>query len=243
MYCIYKITNTENGKIYIGRTGNLKRRIKEYRTHSKAPNKRSKYEIMMEMNKYGFDKFAFSVLEDDLTLEESCEREEYWIKELNSTDPSIGYNSKAGGIVGKLAERTTKRINKAKKTNESFYGNFIVLEYSDPSIPSEYQKDPLIIINLDTDSILEFSCAKDAAKALNTKPTTITTVKNAGTTYKGYFVFSANRRNRERILEHVKSTDEKNIKRYGKRKSCSSLRYPEALAVLNRYLSSDCRDY
>lgn len=243
MYCIYKITNTENGKIYIGRTGNLKRRIKEYRTHSKAPNKRSKYEIMMEMNKYGFDKFAFSVLEDDLTLEESCEREEYWIKELNSTDPSIGYNSKAGGIGGKQAKRTTERRSKAKKTKESSYGDFIVLEYADPSLPSEYQKDPLIIINLDTNSIIEFKCARDVADAIGSKPMHVTSAKNSGKTCCGYFVFSAKEKARKRILDHIKSSDERNVKRYGRRKNCSAVRYPEALAVLNRYLSSDCRDY
>ena len=47
MYCIYKITNSVNGMIYIGRTNNIKRRIKEYRCKSKSPfKKKSKYRIV-----------------------------------------------------------------------------------------------------------------------------------------------------------------------------------------------------
>ena len=50
MGCIYIIKNNINGLIYIGKTIDLKRRIKEYKYKSRKLNNHSSYRIMKEIN-------------------------------------------------------------------------------------------------------------------------------------------------------------------------------------------------
>lgn len=114
MGVIYKITNIDNGKIYVGQTRNLKRRIKEYKYKSKKLNKKSKYGIVIEMNKIGFDNFKFEIIEEanDSLLNE---KEIYWINKLDSRNPLIGYNSKEGGKGGSLIELSKHKMSESSK--------------------------------------------------------------------------------------------------------------------------------
>lgn len=98
---IYIITNTINGKVYIGQTiTSIEQRWKEHCRRAKY----SKYLINRAMNKYGVENFTIDTLEqcDRSILDE---REIYYIHLYNSTDKSIGYNVSLGGKTPKFEKR------------------------------------------------------------------------------------------------------------------------------------------
>lgn len=88
---IYKITNTVNGKIYIGKTErDIKTRWAEHVRH------KLDYSILSQaIQKYGADKFSIECIEivkDNINI-----REQYWINYFNSTNHDKGYNITLGG--------------------------------------------------------------------------------------------------------------------------------------------------
>ena len=96
---IYKITNTVNNKIYIGKTEEtIERRFYEHKLNVKTGHKRSR--LYSAMKHYGVDKFIVEELDHSDSSEELCEKERYWIKTLNSQDPEVGYNIASGGEGG-----------------------------------------------------------------------------------------------------------------------------------------------
>lgn len=90
MMGIYKITYP-NGKIYIGLSNNIKRRIQEHN----APSNTSTV-CDLAIKKYGRVK-EIEILEFVNNHIELQARETYWIKKLNSRDRNVGYNVAAGG--------------------------------------------------------------------------------------------------------------------------------------------------
>lgn len=87
---IYKITNTLNGKIYVGQTRqNLNRRINGHKNSS------VKRGIDAAIAKYGWKNFIAEVIET-CPVEQLNEREIFWIAELKSKVPN-GYNLTDGG--------------------------------------------------------------------------------------------------------------------------------------------------
>jgi group I intron endonuclease len=100
---IYLITNKINNKKYIGKC-------------EKLPNKTNYYfgsgiAIKSAIKKYGKENFTKEILEENLTKENICEREIYWIKELN-THSEIGYNLTDGGDgILNLSEKMRKKLS------------------------------------------------------------------------------------------------------------------------------------
>ena len=88
---IYKITNLQNNKVYIGQTIHPDKRWWEHcqraRTHI------DQYPIHLAIFKYEPDNFKMEILE---WTEDFDEREKYWIKTLNTLAPN-GYNVVEGG--------------------------------------------------------------------------------------------------------------------------------------------------
>ena len=83
MIGIYKITNKENGKSYIGQSVNIERRLQEH-------IRRDKQYIDMAIQKYGSQNFTFETIEE-CDIDNLDEREEYWTLYYNSIAPN-GYN-------------------------------------------------------------------------------------------------------------------------------------------------------
>lgn len=81
---IYKIQNKINGKIYIGQTNNLKRRIQEHK-HDRRMN----HPIHNAIEKYGFDNFDISLL---YYGENYNYEEKKYIKLFKSNCKEFGYN-------------------------------------------------------------------------------------------------------------------------------------------------------
>lgn len=89
-YCIYKITNTVNNKIYIGKTKRrLCNRMSDHRYFAK---KGSSSPISRAISKYGWENFTVEVIETCASEEDMNQKEVDVILECKSTDPMIGYN-------------------------------------------------------------------------------------------------------------------------------------------------------
>lgn len=94
MSYIYKITNSINNKIYIGKTNKtIQQRFQEYIQDSKR-ERNEKRPLYDAMNKYGIENFYIEQIEE-CSLEEASEREKYWIEYYNSF--KYGYNATLGG--------------------------------------------------------------------------------------------------------------------------------------------------
>lgn len=95
-WCIYKHTNKINGKVYIGQT--CQKPEERWRNGEGYFGQGLFYNAI---KKYGWDNFQHDILEDNiLTLEETNEKEKYYIKQFHSCvyDPLCnGYNLTWGG--------------------------------------------------------------------------------------------------------------------------------------------------
>lgn len=104
---IYLITNTVNGKCYIGQSVDIERRWGEHKTCKKD------YPLYHAFEKYGLENFKWDVLLE--CPEESLDFfEKAMISGYNSIAP-CGYNLKDGGANGRSSEETKAKISAAKK--------------------------------------------------------------------------------------------------------------------------------
>lgn len=90
MGIIYKRTNLINGKVYIGQT------IQDLQTRMTCENNGTQV-ISRAIKKYGKNNFKNEIIDVANTREELNEKEKYWIKFYDSTNPEKGYNRNAGG--------------------------------------------------------------------------------------------------------------------------------------------------
>lgn len=91
---IYKITNLETQRAYIGRSTDVKKRLTEHVKGAFNISTIADQEIHRVMRREGVDKFSFEVLEK-VEKEKLNEREKYWIDFYQTQ--SYGYNQNKGG--------------------------------------------------------------------------------------------------------------------------------------------------
>lgn len=163
--CVYCHTNKINGKKYIGRTNNTKRRWRgggiEYK-----PDKNGNENVAFwnAIQKYGWDNFEHEVLISNLTLDESKEIEKYYIKYYqtfigfykNKKDRK-GYNSTLGGegtkgLCGKLhpnygKKMTPERIDFFKTHNSRAINEFLL----DGTFVKKWDKEKDVVDNFGID--------------------------------------------------------------------------------------------
>jgi group I intron endonuclease len=95
---IYKLTCSENGKIYIGKTINLKHRLQRYKNFTQKTN--GKYHFQNAILKYGWDSFTLEILEEFTSFDKFNEehknnllkREAHYIELFDTTNREVGYN-------------------------------------------------------------------------------------------------------------------------------------------------------
>lgn len=109
---IYKITNSVNGMIYIGKTKrDISIRWKQHCNDAKNPLKR--FRIHDDILKYGADNFKCEIIDEAQTDEEACEKEVFWINHYHCRFPE-GYNvskgGKNGGNLVKIKNETTGEV-------------------------------------------------------------------------------------------------------------------------------------
>ena len=94
---LYKITNTLNSKIYIGRSKVPSYRYRRHIQESKNIEKSKRTQkIHFAINELGLDNFIFEVFEECENYFLACEREIFWINHYHSDEDDFGYNDKVG---------------------------------------------------------------------------------------------------------------------------------------------------
>jgi group I intron endonuclease len=125
---VYKITNSHNGKVYIGSSNNIGIRWNKHL--SLLRNGKSKQKLMQkDFDRHGESLFSISILEKINVEKERFEREDFYIEKFKSYNEEFGYNThqKSTSPVGrKVSEETRKKIGESqigKKLSEDHKNN------------------------------------------------------------------------------------------------------------------------
>lgn len=115
---IYKITNNFNGKCYVGQSIDIYKRWADHKSayqHKVYPEK----VLYKAFKKYGIGNFTFEIIEK-CKKNKLDEREEYWIKKLNSF--KNGYNMNSGGHShsGSWAKRPNKYLRNYRRWQKDY---------------------------------------------------------------------------------------------------------------------------
>lgn len=117
-YCVYIHTNKINGKIYIGITNNIERRWRNNGIEYK-PKKDNTRPFWNAICKYGWENFNHEIVNKNLTFEDACELERYYIKLSGATNNNVGYNVAKGGNGGLIYKEHPKGMKGKKHTDNS----------------------------------------------------------------------------------------------------------------------------
>lgn len=221
MCCIYIITNMLNNKIYIGKTKDFKRRYKEYKYKSRNLNKHSKYLIMEEINKYGFENFKMDVLEE-CDIDKLNDREIFWINTLNSKDPEIGYNSKDGGLGGKLNQTSKDKMSVSSK------------KFKHSEETKLKKSKPIFVVQ--NNNVFLFQSAKIYGDLIHKDRSEVTSSIKRGIKINNSYVFYQDKNDRKSTMIKIY-----NKKCYGCKRALESLSdYLLAYSIVESYVK--CRD-
>jgi group I intron endonuclease len=115
---IYRITNTINGKVYIGRT--IQPLAHRWQQHVQDV-RRYTFPLHNAIRKYGTDGFTAEVVHHAKTREELRKMETFFIILHQSHKPENGYNMTLGGDGGEVPNAATRvkmsRAHKGKKSS------------------------------------------------------------------------------------------------------------------------------
>lgn len=121
--CIYRLTNTKNGKKYIGKTVNYERRMKCHRY-----SKKTKTYLHNSIRKYGWDAFKKEILIDNVPEEDLDNLEISYIAVENTMTPN-GYNLTIGGegcsgyIHTDVGKKRMSKAQKKRRANREQFGS------------------------------------------------------------------------------------------------------------------------
>ena len=107
---VYKITNTVNGKIYVGQT--IHSLATRWHYHVKSSVKGSTCALHSAIRKYGKEAFKVEKLTIADSLEDLNQKEALYIIQLNTLVPT-GYNLTSGGANGEMSKETRSKIQEA----------------------------------------------------------------------------------------------------------------------------------
>lgn len=104
MIGIYKITNPK-GRVYVGQSINLQRRLKEYQVLSKSLGQ---VKLHYSFKKYGINNHTFEVLEECL-LQELNIRERYWQDFYSTLERGLNCYLTSTDILPKICSEESRR--------------------------------------------------------------------------------------------------------------------------------------
>lgn len=117
---IYKFLNKSNGKVYIGQSKDIYKRLA---SHIYRINYKKLFYLHNSIKKYGIENFVINIIEL-ISLEKLDEREQYWIDYYKSYNRERGYNlaPKAASMRGfKMPEES--KLVMAEKRRKYFFNN------------------------------------------------------------------------------------------------------------------------
>lgn len=107
---IYLLRNLSDGKVYIGKSINLNKRLKEHKLSLARGDHHNNY-LQNAWNKYGESNFEVEILFNSDEREELNEKEIYFIKLYKSNDLNYGYNLTSGGEGGFINDEVKMKMS------------------------------------------------------------------------------------------------------------------------------------
>lgn len=188
MIGIYTITNIIDGKIYVGYSTNISKRLQTHKGRLRR-NVHSNLHLQSSVNKYKLHNFKFETLEE-CEQKFLCSLENYWCNLLNSHNRKFGYNidsTNPNNIKSKRNEETRTKLKKAnlgkivsKETREKLSllskgrklseEHKLKMSLSRKGISTTGDKRKKVSqFTIEGNFIKNWSSAKEASKALNIK--------------------------------------------------------------------------
>lgn len=162
---LYKHTNKNNNKIYIGITV----QEPEKRWGSGGINYRNNRYFWNAIQKYGWDNFDHEILLESDSEKEIKDLEERYIREFKSSNRKYGYNIALGGELNRHSDETKILISKLGKgrrltTEQKNKISSSLKGRKNPSAKAFSKK--IEGINIKTKELLQFNSIKDASEIL-----------------------------------------------------------------------------
>ena len=124
--CVYMWRNKVNGKLYIGVARKFKRRTKDHTYASFNKNHSDyNYPLHKSIRKRGIENYEICILEKNLSHDEMCDKEDFYIKKYDTLKKNEkGYNlASSGGSNNPLEGKTPKEKREiSKKQSEARKG-------------------------------------------------------------------------------------------------------------------------
>ena len=176
-YKVYMYT-FPNGKVYIGMTKNSIQNRKHcgYQHND---------ELKSAIRAYGWKQIRVSILAENLSESDACEKEILFIQEYEATNPEKGYNKSFGG---KSTYSGLKHSDEYKNRMSKLMTGRKVSEQTIMRQKAVNAKNAFPAIQLDAqgNSIRKFASLSDAAKYVNGHKTNIKRACLSHKLYKGY---------------------------------------------------------
>ena len=158
---IYKATNKTNGKIYIGKTGNLHQRKKGHLRDSKSPKTR----FHSAVKHYGIDGFNWDIL-SECASEVSDTEERKFVGLYDSMNTEKGYNQTPGGGGGNTWDGNLHKEETSRKLSQSISNS---KKHKESHRSPEYIK---LMTKLNREKAKDLEICKKISKSLKGKPFT-----------------------------------------------------------------------
>ena len=118
---IYKITNIQNNKVYIGQTKeSIKKRFSRHMGYQALEHDTKFYRAI---RKYGKENFLIEEIDSATTQEELDEKEVYWINFFDSVNSGYNSNANKGRVGGDTLTNHPDLVAIRKKISESKMGD------------------------------------------------------------------------------------------------------------------------
>ena len=127
---IYVILNILNNKCYIGSSRNIRKRKSQHIKELKD-NLHYNAHLQAAWNKYGADKFIFTVLEEVADRNDLWTRELHWIKVKNSLDRQFGYNLGVPKSTDGMDIRPETKLKLQEASYRQHYGKNNLISFED----------------------------------------------------------------------------------------------------------------
>lgn len=118
---VYKIVNTENGKMYIGSSVDVERRFSRHRKDLDKGQHHCEY-LQRAWNKHGRDSFSFEVIEECKTEEDARLAEQKYIDSMYDTLYNTSKVSSGGDLIS-YHPRRAEIVEKMSKSLQEKYKN------------------------------------------------------------------------------------------------------------------------
>jgi group I intron endonuclease len=168
---IYAIKNKVNGKVYIGKSVNIHRRMKTHITNlNRSVTDQENEHLIRSWHKHGKENFEYEIV-CECTIDELKEKELFYIQEYESTNRDKGYNFRIDSEGGMIPlESTRKKLSLAQikrfkdpaerkklgdKSREFWKNNPDVKEQMIKNVSKAKEKYEFFKLDKDTGEILE----------------------------------------------------------------------------------------